>query len=133
MLSQKKLWMKKEYIIYKNKKNKQPMSILNYFKKMLGFQTQEATPELPTVETAVVSETTERVEIIYEISPEPLQLESEPTVVNPQITDAVTEKEKPKKKKVKKSKPVTEDKVSEVTPKATVGEIKSGAKKSSKK
>lgn len=126
--------MKKEYIIYKNKKkNKQPMSILNYFKKMLGFQTQETTPELPTVETAVVSETTERVEIIYEISPEPLQLESEPTVVNPQITDAVTEKEQPKKKKVKKSKPLTEDKVSEVTPKATVGEIKSGAKKSSKK
>lgn len=109
------------------------MSILSYFKKMLGFQTQEATPELPTVETAVVSETTERVEIIYEISPEPLQLESEPTVVNPQITDAVTEKEQPKKKKVKKSKPVTEDKVSEVTPKATVGEIKSGAKKTNKK
>lgn len=38
-----------------------------------------------------------------------------------------------KRKKVKKSKPVTEDKLSEVTPKATVGEIKSGAKKSSKK
>jgi hypothetical protein len=50
--------MKKEYIIYKNKKNKQPMSILNYFKKMLGFQTQETSQELPTVETAVVAETT---------------------------------------------------------------------------
>ena len=71
------------------------MSILNYFKKMLGFQTQETTPELPTVETAVVAETTCPVERIYEISPEPLQLESEPTVVNPQITDAVTEKDKP--------------------------------------
>jgi len=100
---------------------------------MLGFQTQETTPDLPTVETAVVTETTCPVEKIYEISPEPLQLESEPTVVNPQITDAVTEKDKPKKKKVKKSKPVTEDKVSEVSTKATVGEIKSGAKKSSKK
>jgi len=130
--------MKKEYIIYKNKKNKQPMSILNYFKKMLGFQTQETSQELPTVETAVVAETTINVlpykeERIYEISPEPLKMEVEPAVVNPQITDAVTQQEAPKKKKVKKSKPVTEEKVSEAKPKATVGEIKSGAKKTGKK
>jgi hypothetical protein len=69
------------------------MSILNYFKKMLGFQTQETTPDLPTVETAVVSENTSKVERIYEISPEPLKMEVEPAVVNPQITDAVTQKE----------------------------------------
>lgn len=56
--------MKKEYIIYKNKKNKQPMSILNYFKKMLGFQTQETSQELPTVETAVVAETTDRKSVV---------------------------------------------------------------------
>ena len=114
------------------------MSILNYFKKMLGFQTQETSQELPTVETAVVAETTvnpqsHKEERIYEISPEPLKMEVEPAVVNPQITDAVTQQEAPKKKKVKKSKPVTEEKVSEAKPKATVGEIKSGAKKNPKK
>jgi tetrahydromethanopterin S-methyltransferase subunit B len=69
----------------------------------------------------------------FTISPEPLKMEVEPAVVNPQITDAVTQQETPIKKKVKKSKPVTEEKVSEAKPKATVGEIKSGAKKTGKK
>jgi hypothetical protein len=107
------------------------MSILNYFKKMLGFQTQETTPDLPTVETAVVSENTCKVERIYEISPEPLKMEVEPAIVNQQITDAVTQKEGPKK--AKKKVKVAEENRSEATPKATVGEIKSGAKKSGKK
>jgi hypothetical protein len=112
------------------------MSILNYFKKMLGFSTEKKSTESTQNQTQVVAETTCPVETIYEISPEPLQLVAEEsshkpkqksksksakksvdTSVNQQVTDEVTQKKgSTKKSEQKTSKP------------KSVGEIKSKAK-----